>query len=362
MSPQSLCNPPTHSKGELTVRRASPGEEAGWDQLVASFENRRIYHKRAWIQAIANSSTVEPLYLVFERNGAVVACQPGFLLKLAVLKIYASPFEGSQTESMGPVFDPSAVSADELMNVLVPFLEKQCGVHQIEIASRVLTPETMSSLGFEGTVLFTYRAPLIPGDEGATLAHIDKKTRNQMRKAVKVGLISRVEEEESFVEEFYDQVREVFARRGNAVPFGRNRVLQYFRELKKSNNLLAVSVWKPDENKCIATGLFTIEGSECCLWGWAHRTQYRWFCPNELLTWTAMQKAMEAGCVILDLAGGGDAKLKFGAAPDRCNHRWIRSRFVWLSVLRQTARWGYRRQQALRGWLARWQGQVLRRR
>jgi hypothetical protein len=98
--------------------------------------------------------------------------------------------------------------------------------------------------------------------------------------------------------------------------------------------------------------MFMIEGRELSFWGWTHKAQYRWYCPSELLIWTAIEKASEAGCVTFDMAGGGDAKLKFGAVPDESTYRWVRSRYRWLGRLRDWAKKGYRLQQALRGSMA----------
>ena len=96
-----------------------------------------------------------------------------------------------------------------------------------------------------------------------------------------------------------------------------------------------------------------IEGQELHLWAWAHRTLYGSYSPMALLTWTVMRKGMEAGCVTLDLAGGGDAKLKYGAVMDRSLHHWMWSRYEWLAQLRDGAEKAYRWQQRLRGRLAR---------
>jgi hypothetical protein len=153
------------------------------------------------------------------------------------------------------------------------------------------------------------------------------------------------------VDEFYAQVEEVLARSGVVPPFSRKRARQLFRSMQASGNLLALSIRLPDDS-CIATGLFMIEGRELYLWNWTHRTRYRWYCPTELLTWTAMQKAMEAGCTTLDMAGGGDAKVKFGAVPDQTVYRWIRSRYQWLPWLRTLARKAFKYQEAVRGRLA----------
>jgi len=122
--------------------------------------------------------------------------------------------------------------------------------------------------------------------------------------------------------------------------------------MKQARRLIAVSVLMPD-GTCIATGTFFIDDRELHLWMWAHRTRYRWYRPTELMTWTVMQRALQAGCVTFDLNGEGLFKEKFGAVPDSTKHRWVLSNPTWLTSLRFWAERGYRVQQAIRGHVAR---------
>jgi hypothetical protein len=174
-----------------------------------------------------------------------------------------------------------------------------------------------------------------------------------VRRAGKLGLVVRFEEDESFVDEHYDQLREVYTRGGNVIPFSKKRALEFFRHMKSGGNLLAVSVSLPDGGPCIATGTFTVEGRELLLWMWAHRTQYRWYRPTELMTWTVMRRAMELGCDTFDLMGRGEFKTKFGAELNEGKYRWVWSRYAWLLETRLLAERGYRWQQGLRGRVAR---------
>jgi CelD/BcsL family acetyltransferase involved in cellulose biosynthesis len=346
-------SPNTHEVG-VVVREATPREIEAWDELVMRFENYRIFHKTVWLRYVESFTGARAVRLVFERDGEIVGCLPGFLLRKGLLlRIFASPLVGWQTESMGPLFDAERVSPREICAALVPFLKSRYGVHHVEMTSAHLDREAMAELGFRGKQFSTYRVQLFPGDEERALKNIKAKTRNQLRKAIKLGLIARVEDDESFVAEFYAQIKEVFTRRGKAVPFREERVLQCFRHLKEAGNLLAISVSLPRGGKCIATGLFMREGQELHLWGWAHRTEYRWHCPVELLTWTAMQRGMEANCTTLDMAGGGDAKLKFGALADATLYEWMWSRYAWLARSRELAERAYRWQQSARGRLTR---------
>ncbi|HVG31086.1 MAG TPA: GNAT family N-acetyltransferase [Pyrinomonadaceae bacterium] len=339
---------------DALIREATPQEIEAWDELVARFDGCRVFHKTVWLRYVESFSGARAVRLVFERGDEIVGCLPGFLLRKGLLlRVFASPLVGWQTESMGPLFDAGRVSAREICAALLPFLKARYGVHHVELTSARLDRDAMTGLGFRGRQSSTYRVPLFPGDAERAFKNIKAKTRNQLRKAIKLGLVARAETDESFVAEFYDQVREVFTRRGKSVPFNEDRVLKCFRHLKNAGNLLAISVSLPGGGKCIATGLFMREGRELHLWGWAHRTEFRWHCPVELLTWTAMQRGMEAGCTTLDMAGGGDAKLKFGALADATLCEWTWSRYAWLARARDLAERAYRRQQSARGRFAR---------
>jgi hypothetical protein len=254
---------------------------------------------------------------------------------------------------MGPVFDECRISTPELMEVLLPFLDRGLGLHHVEIMSPDLDPGTMIAFGFRGESWPTYRVPLFPGDVTKTLKSLKDSARRNISRAIKQGLEVRFESDESFVDEHYRQIKEVYVRGGQAVNFSRQRVLECFRRMRDAGNLLAVSVYLPNRVN-IATAMFTVEGSELLLWTWAHRTKYRWHRPTELMTWSVMQRAMQTGCETFDLMGLGDFKTKFGAELDNRKYRWVRSRYGWLAGMRNLAAKGLKLQQTLRGRIARW--------
>ena len=336
----------------VIVRPATPSERGEWDQLVARFPNCRIVHKQAWIEWLEACGCGTPLYLVFEHAGEVVGAIPGLLVRLGLLRLYGSPLPGWQTPAMGPVFDPARVSTDDVIGALVPYLERRHRVHHVELLSGNLDAPAMQALGFRGEGVPTYRARLYPGDEARMMKALKESARRNIRRAAKLGLVARFEDDEAIVAEHYAQLEEVFVRGGNTVSFGPTRALEFFRHMHAAGKLLAVSVYLP-ENVNIATGLFTVDGRELLLWSWAHRTAHRWFRPTELLTWTVMTKAMAVGCDTLDFMGLGEFKTKFGAELDVTKYRWVRSRYRWLARARDLAERGYRWQQSVRGRIAR---------
>jgi CelD/BcsL family acetyltransferase involved in cellulose biosynthesis len=207
----------------------------------------------------------------------------------------------------------------------------------------------MTGMGFHGQQLFTYQIRLFPQEPDHVLKSVHRRTRTYFRALSRQQFIAASREGNSLAEEFYQQSKCVFARRGSALPFGRERVVQLFRSFEGDDHFLALGVRKRDNDACIATGIFLLGERQMHLWGWTYRKEYGALHPTELLAWTAMQYGMAAGCRSFDLGGPGKAKVKFGGAPDTSNHRWTWSRYKWLPPLRRWARAGYRWQQGARG-------------
>jgi hypothetical protein len=338
--------------GAAVARAARAEEVHNWDQIVTRFPTCRVVHQRGWIRSIADSIGAEPVHLLFERDREIVGCWPGLVVRMGPVRIFGSPFAGWQTGSMGPVFDPDRVSTAEMMPAAIALLEDRFNVHHIELVNGELDHQAMQGLGFRAESVPTMRAPLFPGNESKALKNLKDSARRNIKRAVKLGLQVRFETDGAFVDEAYSQIKEVFARGGHAVPFSKRRAIEFFRQMKASGNLAALSVYLPDGNVNIATGMFTIAGRELLLWQWAHRTQYRWYRPTELMTWTVIQRAMAAGCTTFDMMGLGDFKTNFGGVSDESQYRWTRSRYRWLTQLRDLTEYAYRWQQSVRGRMA----------
>lgn len=335
----------------VSLRQASVAEVAGWDDLVAQFPQRRVVHTSAWLASLEASGLGRPLRLVYEQQGDIVGCLQGLLTRVGPLTVFGSPLPGWQTPGMGPVFDPDRIATSDLIEPLVRLL-RTLGVDHAEMITACLDADTMRELGFRGRPVPTFRGPLTPGDEARTLKAFKTSARRNVKRASKLELKVRFEDDDQFAEEHFSQIREVFARTGHAVPFRRERALEHVRHMREAGHLIGVSVYLPDGTTNIATATFTAYAGEMLLWMWTHRTGFRWYRPTEVMTWAAMQRAMAAGCDVVDFMGRGDFKARFGATIDHSSTRWIWSRHRWLTSARDLAERVYRWQQAVRG---RWQ-------
>lgn len=335
--------------GSVRVREATAEELGRWDTIVRRFPNYRLPHTRAWIDALAASDCGRPLYLVLEDDRGIVGVFPGLLRNVGRWRLFGSPLAGWQTVSLGPAFDPARFDTAAFASAVVSYLEREHDVDHIELLHLGLDPAAMRAAGFAGEKVPTFRAPLFPGDVARTFKQLKDSARRNVKRARRLGLEVRFENDERFVDEHYAQVQEVYRRGGYTVPFSKQRVLEFFRRLQETGNLVAVSVYLPGGRISIATGLFAIEGKELLLWMWAHRGHYRWYRPTELMTWAVMEQAVQHGCETFDFMGRGPFKAKFGAEVDETKIRWLRGRHRWLMRARKVAKTAFYWQQGALG-------------
>lgn len=339
------------SRSSVVLREATPAEIASWDDLVAQFPHHRIVHTRGWLRSLEASGLGHACHIVGERDGEIVACLPGLLAKVGPLRLFGSPLPGWQTVGMGPLFNPRRVQADELAPGIIAFLRRQYRVHHVELMTDALDADAMRDHGFRGEPCHTYRASLTPGSEESALRGFKESARRNVKRAERLGLVVRFEDDDRFIAEHFAQIQEVFERRGHVLSFRRKRLEAFVRSMREAGALVGASVYLPDGVTNIATGTFTVYGNELLLWMWAHRIRYRWYRPTEIMTWAVMRRAMAAGCTVVDFAGRGDFKAKLGAAPDASRTRWVWSKYRVLLAARDLAARAYRWQQRLRGLL-----------
>ena len=67
--------------------------------------------------------------------------------------------------------------------------------------SSELDPEAMRGLGFHGESMPSHRTPLYPRDEARALRALKDSARRNVKRAIKLGLVVRWEDDERFVDE-----------------------------------------------------------------------------------------------------------------------------------------------------------------
>lgn len=136
----------------------------------------------------------------------------------------------------------------------------------------------------------------------------ESNCRRRIRKADRSGVvIEEARADDGFAEDFYNQLKDVFAKHGLVPPYGLDRVNALIRHLYPTGNLLLVRA-RSAEGTCIATGIFP--GFRRVMYGWASASwrQYQHLSPNEAVQWYAMRYWKARGAVVYDMGGGGEWK------------------------------------------------------
>ncbi len=148
--------------------------------------------------------------------------------------------------------------------------------------------------------------------EDELLARMSRSCRWNVRKAERNGLVPEVAEAEGFVEEFYGQLGEVFAKQKLTPPYGIERVRALIDHVHPSGDLLLARVRHPN-GRSIATGIYPGFGKTSFFWACASLTEYQVLRSNEALHWFAMRYWKRRGVETHDWAGSNPYKERYGA-------------------------------------------------
>jgi len=220
----------------------------------------------------------------------------------------------------------------------------------MEVSDPFFTVDDGQELGFTCGSYTSYRSDLTQ-TEDKLFGNMDSACRRCVRKAEKSGVTIEEAHDLNFANEYYEQLKDVFAKQHLVPTYTVERVRALVRNLEPTTRILLVRARDP-EGKCIASGIFPGFNQIVEFWGNASFRAYQGFRPNEFIQWYVMRYWKNRGATIYDWGGEGTYKEKYGCVPHRV--LWfIKSRYEFVSKLRDGARKMYRGKQRLMGW---WQG------
>src|SRR5271167_3690776 len=138
-------------------------EQATWDARIAGYETAHLFHRRAWLDYLAESQAVQIRYWAIREAGKTAGYFCAGVFNKGPFRILGSPLKSWGTNFMGPVvnsgFDPYAFLA------AVDELAARENIATIEIENPILGHDLMSSGGYEVAKDSTYIVALTPHDE-----------------------------------------------------------------------------------------------------------------------------------------------------------------------------------------------------
>lgn len=319
-----------------------------WDRLNA-FADRTVFQTREWVSFVAETQKATPVLLKLTDSGQLAGFFTGLVFTRFGFKILGSSFPGWTTPYMGFNLVPGASRTAALAEVERAAWDDLKCLH-MEVSDPHFVVEDGERLGFQTSYYTSYRTDLTKSED-ELFQGMDSACRRCVRKAEKSGVTIEEAQDLGFADEYYEQLKDVFAKQGLVPTYDVERVRALVRHVHPAGNLLLLRARDP-EGKCIATGIFPGYNQIVEFWGNASFRASQGLRPNEFIQWYVMRYWKKRGATIYDWGGEGKYKEKYGCVPHQVPW-FIKSRYQFVSKLRESAKKVYRGKQRLAGW---WQG------
>lgn len=298
------------------------------------FEEKVLFTTKQWIRYIKTNQNATPVIIRITKENKFVGYFTCLLFKKFGIKIIGSPFNGWTTGYMG--FDVvSKYSKVDIIKPLSEFLFKEYKCLYIQIADRFIQEDEVEKNGFEYVMSKSIELRIDKTDEG--LFKVFKTDcRNYIRQFERRGAaIEIAEPNEEFANQYYEQLKEVFAKQGLVPTYSIKKVTDLFNSMN-AENLLCLRVKNP-EGQCIATSIFVGYNERFYFWGAASFRKFQFYRPNEYMIWTAIKYFRDRGYKYFDMYGERPYKNKFG--PESITYPCIMiAKFPMLIKLRELAK------------------------
>jgi hypothetical protein len=302
-------------------------------EILDRFADRTIFQTLPWLNFVAKTQTAEPVVAAVKKDNCTLGYFTGLIVGKSGLKILGSPFKGWTTEYMG--FNlPAGVPRRGVLEVVSSFAFKDLGCHYLEIVDRRVCEDDYGDLPYTVQYGQSFEIDLTKSED-ELLANMKSACRRCIRKAAKCGVVIEVASDMGFAEDYYAQLKDVFAKQSLVPTYGIERVQELIRHLHPTGHLLLLRARNP-ESLCIATGIFPAFNDTMYFWGGASWCKHQSLRPNEPLMWYAMRYWKARGIKKFDMGGRGDYKRKYGGYEIEVP-RLIRAKYDFLIPLRNLA-------------------------
>lgn len=278
-------------------------------QKLDQWSDRTIYQTLPWLKFVSHTQKATPVMIEITHGERKIGFFTGLIIRKYGLKILGSPLPGWTTSFMGFNLVPG-FSRKEIIGSFKDFVFETLGCHHFELMDRYLTLADAGHLKMDYRVLEGFEIDLRP-DEDVLFSNMKDSCRRCIRKAEKSGLTIEEAGGDAFVEEYYSQLIDVFAKQSLVPTYNRTRVAALIKYIFPTGNLLLLRA-RDDKGRSIATGIFPAFNRHMYFWGGASLRTHQHFRPNEAIIWYAMNYWKKRGIELFDMGGGGEYKRKYG--------------------------------------------------
>jgi hypothetical protein len=321
-------------------------KNADWKRLD-TFADRTVFQTREWLGFISQSQDATPVLAELRDKSAVLGYFTGLTFSKFGVRVLGSSFPGWSTPYIGFNLNPGA-SRHAALTALEKFAWDDLKCLHMEVSDPHFAFEDGEGLGFTAEHYGSYRSDLTKSEE-QLFNGMESACRRCIRKAEKSGVQIEEAHDLAFADEYYEQLKDVFAKQGLVPTYSVERVRSLVRNMEPSGNVLLIRA-RDGEGRCIATGIYPGFNQIAEFWGNASFRAYQNLRPNEACHWYAMRYWKKRGAAIFDWGGEGTYKEKYGCVSYRVP--WFtKSRYQIVGALRNEARNMFARKQKFLGWL-----------
>lgn len=286
------------------------------------FPNKPLFTTMEWLEFLEEDSKGELFFLRITDNDSLVGYFTGMVVNKFGIKIAGSPFSGWSTVYMGfDVYD--GINKLDLIPCVQEYLFKHKKVVLIEIVDREISVKDAQEAGYNADIADTLELDIDKTDD--ELFKVFKTDcRNFIRQFERRGAVyERVAPSDEFAEEYYEQLKDVFAKQGLVPTYSVDKVKRLLHHLSDGETVLCQHVLDPDTKESIATSIFLAYNKTFYFWGGASYRSGQHYRPNEYMLWRAITYWRDNGYKTFDMVGVRDYKRKFGSHEVQYAHIMI---------------------------------------
>ncbi len=198
----------------ITLKRVT-ANQIPWSDLDSSWD-RTVFQTREWLDYLAETQGAREVFAQVCEGSSTVGYFVGMTVRKCGLKVLGSPMPGWTTPYMG--FNlPESFQREGALRALPEFAFDELGCVHLEVCDRFLDPQQAASLPFQRSNYSTYLSDLT-GTEDELFGRMTSDRRSNIRKAKKCGVEIEESNDEDFAVDYYEQLKQVFAKHGRFPP------------------------------------------------------------------------------------------------------------------------------------------------
>jgi hypothetical protein len=321
-------------------------EAVDWNALD-QLPDRTVFQTREWLLFLSQTQKAAPVVVELQEDGQTAGYFSGLTFTKFGVKVLGSSFPGWTTPYVGFNMLQGASRSAALAAIETLAWDTLKCIH-MEVSDPQFVPEDGEKLGFTTGSYLSYRTDLRKSED-ELFNGMDSACRRCIRKAEKSGVTVEEAHDVAFADEYYEQLKDVFAKQGLVPTYPVERVRSLVKHLEPTGRLLLLRARDP-KGRCIATGIFPGFKKIAEFWGNASLRSGQIWRPNEYIQWYVMRYWKKRGVEVYDWGGEGTYKEKYGCVPHSVP--WFtKSRHQIVGKLRHEAKKMFERKQRLLGWL-----------